>query len=299
MRGGLMFGAGIITGNILGFIRAAVTAYLVGTDSSADALAVAIGPLDTLNQALAITMVFSFVPMLTERHGAERTALFLQLYRIFARIFLLVTLTVMALAPQLIRLLAPGLDPARFDDAVGLLRIASLSSVAAGVAAIHSALLYTDRRFFPSAFYQATINLFTIAGALSLWRVLGIYGFAIGYAAGAGCLCALVCFVARRGLDTRGLPPHPVAWRELVARPGVILTYAGFLALNITVTRGYATHFGPGTAAAFEYSMRCVGVPLAFLISPLSNSLLPEIARLRSLNRIGDAWRLIDRTILL
>jgi len=42
-----------------------------------------------------------------------------------------------------------------------------------------------------------------------------------------------------------------------------------------------------------------IGVPLAFLVSPMSNSLLPEIARLRSLLRLRQAFRLIDRTLIL
>ena len=50
-------------------------------------------------------------------------------------------------------------------------------------------------------------------------------------------------------------------------------------------------------AAALDYCMRGVGVPLALLVSPASNSLLPEIARLRSLFRLKEAFRLIDRTI--
>jgi putative peptidoglycan lipid II flippase len=45
--------------------------------------------------------------------------------------------------------------------------------------------------------------------------------------------------------------------------------------------------------------MRGVGVPLALLVTPISNSLLPEIARLRSLFRLRDAFRLIDRTTAL
>ena len=45
--------------------------------------------------------------------------------------------------------------------------------------------------------------------------------------------------------------------------------------------------------------MRGVGVPLAILVNPLSNSLLPEIARLRSLARIREAYRLIDKTVVL
>jgi putative peptidoglycan lipid II flippase len=52
-------------------------------------------------------------------------------------------------------------------------------------------------------------------------------------------------------------------------------------------------------AAALDYCMRGVAVPLALLVQPISNSLLPEIARLRSLLRLRDALRLIDKTIAL
>jgi putative peptidoglycan lipid II flippase len=45
--------------------------------------------------------------------------------------------------------------------------------------------------------------------------------------------------------------------------------------------------------------MRGVGVPLALLVTPIANSLLPEIARLRALSRIREAFRLIDKTIAL
>ena len=69
MRGGLALSVGLIAGNLLGFFRVALTAYLLGTHSAADALAVAIGPIDTLNSVLINTMIFAFVPMLTEHEG--------------------------------------------------------------------------------------------------------------------------------------------------------------------------------------------------------------------------------------
>ena len=81
------------------------------------------------------------------------------------------------------------------------------------------------------------------------------------------------------------------------ARPVAVSLYAVSLALNIVFTRAWATHIGPGMAAALDYCMRGVGVPLAFLVSPISNSLLPEIARLRSQLRLREAFRLIDRTL--
>src|SRR5260370_2218145 len=113
VRGGLTIVAGIVTGNILGFFRVALTAYFLGTRSAADSLAVAIGPIDTLNQALINTIIFGFVPMLTELQGAGRVALFLKLNRLFTRFFLGLTAAPLLLAPQLIRVLAPGL-PAEF-----------------------------------------------------------------------------------------------------------------------------------------------------------------------------------------
>ena len=297
MRGGLTIGAGIVTGNVIGFARVALTAYLLGTHSRADSLAVAVGPLDALNSVLINTMVFAFVPMLTERQGAERTALFLKLNRWFAWLFTGLTLAIVVSAPWLITVLAPGLDPQYYRTSVGILRISAFSIMAAGSAAIHCALLYTDRRFAPFAFYQACLNVFTIVGALSFWKVLGVYGFAIGYTVGAWVQFVVVCVPARAGLHTKDLPPSEVHWREIMTRPVAISLYAASLALNIVFTRAWATHIGPGMAAALDYCMRGVGVPLAFLVSPISNSLLPEIARLRSQLRLREAFRLIDRTL--
>lgn len=298
MRGGLTIGVGVLTGNLVGFVRVALTAYLLGTHSRADALAVALGPIDTLNSVLINSMLFGFVPMLTARTGPERAALFKRLSRYFLWIFTALALLVQVCAPWLMRLLAPGLDPTYLPQSVNLLRILSLSTLAAGSGAVHCALLYTDRRFAPTAFYQASINIFTIAAALSLWNVLGVYSFPLGYTLGAWVQFGIVSW-ATRGYRAEAAPEVPVEWRDLFAKPTYFLIYAAGLALNITFTRAYATHAGPGMAAALEYCMRGVGVPLAILVSPISSSLLPEIARLRSAGRLRDALRLIDRTVLL
>ncbi|MCL5746489.1 MAG: hypothetical protein M1541_21590, partial [Acidobacteria bacterium] len=247
----------------------AVTAYLLGTHSLADSLAVAIGPIDALNSVLINAMVFAFVPMLTEQTGAARTALYLKMSRVLGRLFLLLTLATALFAPFLIQVLAPGLDPAFYSKAVMNLRIGSLSIFGAGLAAVHTALLYTDRRFAPSAFYQACLNLFTIVCALGFWKFLGVYGFAIGYTLGAWVQLAVVWFFAHSGLRTDNLPACATGWREIVARPGSIVVYAAALASNIIFTRAFATNAGPGMAAALDYCMRGVGVPLAFLVSPI------------------------------
>jgi len=298
VRGGLVIIAGVITGNIIGFVRVALTAYLLGTHSRADSLAVALGPMDSLNSMFINSMVFAFVPMLTSAQGEARIALFRQLHSLFAWVFAGITALVVLAAPMLMRVLAPGLDPGYFGTAVANLRILSLSTLAAGTAAVYCALLYTDRRFGPAAFYQAVLNVGTIAAALGLWKLVGVYAFAIGYTAGACAQFAIVYLATRRELaaPTRPAVRAHVPWREVLAKPAFFVVYAAGIGLNIIFTRAYATHGAPGMAAALDYCMRGVGVPLALMVNPISNSLLPEIARLRSAFRLRDAFRLIDRT---
>ena len=303
MRGGLIIGVGILTGNVLGFVRAAVTAYLLGTRVMADALAVAIGPIDTLNQVLTNTMVFAFVPLLAARQGPRRAHLFRRTAGLFTGVFCSLSLAIILFAPWLASILGPGLDPSVFPQAVNLLRITAVSTLILGGAALHAALLVTTRRFGPSAFYQAALNIFVIAGALALWSAFGVYAFAIGYVLGAGAQYLLVSSFARREWRTlREDDRHEVVTddhsnAELLSKPGAFLVYAILIALNVIVTRAYATHAGPGMAAAFDYCIRCVNVVIAYLVSPASNSLLPEIARLRSEHRGRDAFRLIHRTL--
>ena len=277
----------------------ALTAYLLGTRSGADSLAVAMGPVDSLNSMLTNSMLFAFVPVLAAQAEPARAALFLKLRRAFLWLFLAVSAALIATAPWLMRVLAPGLDADAFRVAVNIARILAASTTAAGIAALYWALLYTERRFGPTAFYQATINLCTIVAAASLWRELGVYAFPVGYALGACAQMAVVHWAARPKLHSGDSPAAAVRWRAILTKPALFLLYAAGLSLNVTFTRAHATHAGPGAAAAFEYCMRGVGVPLALLVGPLTNSLLPEIARLRNALRLGEAFRLVNRSIMI
>jgi putative peptidoglycan lipid II flippase len=237
--------------------------------------------------------------MLTAAEGLHRVALFRKLRRWLGCASAAAAAVVIVTAPSIMRLLAPGLDPQQFGTAVTNLRVLSLAGFGAGFAAVHSAMLYTARRFAPTAFYQALLNLFTGGFAIFLWNWLGIYSFVIGYATGSAVHLSVVWYACRKEVHGEKLPECRIHWRELLAKPAFFAVYAAGLALNITFTRAWATHGGPGMAAALDYCMRGVAVPLALVVTPISNSLLPEIARLRSVGHLRDAFRLIDRTVAL
>src|SRR5207248_325737 len=102
-------------------------------------------------------------------------------------------------------------------------------------------------------FYQAALNAFTIVSALALWQRLGVYAFALGYTAGAWVQLGIVYYAARLGRGTASATRADVSWREILAKPAFFVVYAAGLGLNITFTRSYATHAGPGMAAALDY----------------------------------------------
>jgi putative peptidoglycan lipid II flippase len=296
VRGGLVVGAGILLGNITGFFRVAVAAYLLGTHARADALAVAMGPLDTLNSAIVNTMAFAFAPMLMLWHGGDRAAVFARAGRVFAAILAVVSAAFAVLAPRLAVFLGPGLAPPEHEQVVMLLRLFAPATLFAGGAAIYGALLYTERRFLVPMLYQTCLNGATIAAALTLWNAFGVNGFAIGYTGGAALQLLLTWWFSRDLRRTPRSALRPSA-ADVLRKPAMFLAYAVLIAANIAATRVFATQAGPGMAAAFEYCMRCVGVVMAYLVYPVATTLVPEIARLRGTNRTAQAYRLIDKSV--
>jgi len=291
-----VIGAGILLGNISGFARVAITAYLLGTHARADALAVSTGLADTLNNIVINTMLVAFVPMLMLRQQGERLAVFARAGRLFASILLGVSVLVALFAPQLVGLLGPGLADAQKHTAILLLEILAPGILFSGGSGIFAALLYTERRFLVPALYQLCVNGATIVFALAFWPTLHEYGFAVGYTVGAAIQLAATWFFSR---DLRTAPPEPtaIASTEILAKPGMYLSYAALMWANIVVARAFATHAGPGMAAALDYSMRCVNVVIAYLVYPVANSLMPEIARLRATNQLPHAYRLMTRSV--
>ncbi len=298
MQGGLVVGACILIGNISGFFRVAVTAYLLGTHARADALAVAMGPLDTMNSVIVNTMLFAFVPMLMLWQGGDRTALFHRAARVFAWVFAAASISTALFASQWIALLGPGLAAPERAQAIVLLRWLAPSTLFSSGASVFSALLYTERRFLVPGLYQLCLNVATIAGALLLWNSLGVNGFAIGYTTGSAMQLALT-WSFTRALRRQPRSDLHVPLAEVLLKPGMFLLYAGLISANLVVTRIFATHAGSGMAAAFDYCMRCVSVVLAYLVYPVASTLVPEIARLRGANQTPRAYALIDRSVLL
>jgi putative peptidoglycan lipid II flippase len=195
-----------------------------------------------------------------------------------------------------VAMLGPGLAPEQTHEAIVLMRILAPAIFLSGVSGIYSALLYTERRFVVPATYQFCINASTIVFALLLWKAIGEYGFAVGYSVGSAIQMGATWFASR---DLRAERTESVSLpsREILSKPGLYLMYAALMSANIVLARAFATHSGAGVAAALDYSMRCVNVVIAYLVYPVANSLMPEIARLRAASETSHAYRLMRKSV--
>ena len=127
------------------------------------------------------------------------------------------------------------------------------------MAAVHCALLFTDRRFAPTAFYQAALNVFTIVAALSLWKLLGVYAFAIGYTVGAWAqLAHRVVRGAFRPGYRAARPRCQVHWREILAKPAFFVVYAAGLGSehHVHARLRHARRSGHGRGARLLHARR-------------------------------------------
>ena len=303
LKGGIVVALGLVAAQLAGFFRQATLGYLLGTGPEADAFSAAMAPIELWWSVLALAVIFGFAPKFSES-GPLGGYSFWDIFRPVSQLALGSTLALVVFANPIVKLFAPGMGPEASALSSGLLRVLALAPAAVGCSFVFSALLFSRRSFLLPSIHNAVVNVATIVGALILHRRIGVYGFAAGYVLGSWLHLGIAYFVTKPHLRAHGPTQsgrsHPIDLWTLFSGPGPILGQALAMELNTAVSRAYASTFGLGMTAAFDYGFKLFRVPLALLVIPLSQSLLPEISSLEaSPRRRRDAGRVMQRAAIL
>ncbi len=291
LKGGLVVAVGLLVAQLAGFIRQAAVGYLLGTGPQADALTAAMAPVEVWWVILNMAVIYGFVPKFSV-HAPGGESRFADIFKPVSRLALGSSLCLFLFARPTVRLFAPGLDSETAALATNLLRVASLSPAAVGCSFVYTALLLSRRRFVLPSFHHAAVNCVTILTALFLHERLGVFSFVIGFSAGAWLQLAVTHLYSGPLIAEQVAQPRNLRLTDLLKGPGPVLGQAMAVELSTAVSRAYASTFGLGMTAAFDYGFRVFRVPLALLVVPLSQSLLPEISSLqRSPNERRAALR--------
>jgi putative peptidoglycan lipid II flippase len=287
----LLIGTGNVTSRVLGLVREQVIAALFGatggTSAFRTATRVSTAVYDLL---LSGATTAALVPVFSDYAASGETAQLSRIVSTFINFTLLGLGAVVAAlvigAPLLVTLL--GADPAYFDLAVELTRLALPSILLLGISGILTATLYARQRFTVPAFTAAIYNVGIIFAALTLTRALGIQGLVLGLALGA-LLQIIAQLPALRGLRYQPVLDFGHPGVRLVARLytpvflGMLASYA-----VVVIDTSLAWRTGTDSVAVMAFATTLIQFPLGLVGAAASLAILPTLSRLATAELDGS-----------
>ncbi len=308
LRNAFTVGTLTLLSRVLGFVRDATMAAVVGAGAAADAFFVAFKLANLLRRLFAEgAFAAGFVPLFTHtlagegRDAARRFAE--EAAAVLACALMAVVVAAELAMPWLVRLLATGFDPAgpRYALAVELSRITFPYLAFVSLGALAAAVLNGLGRFAAAAAAPVVLNLVLIAAlAAAAWLdLVPVYPLAWGvFAAGLLQLALLAVALHRAGFLLRPRPPRlGPRIRRLFALvlPGAV--GAGVYQLNLVVDTWFASHLAPGAVSWLFYADRLVQLPLGAVAVALGTALLPELSRQLRHGREAAAREAFNRAL--
>ncbi|MFG1242538.1 lipid II flippase MurJ [Xanthobacter sp. V7C-4] len=309
--------AATLSSRVLGFVRDAATAAVLGTGASADALVAALA-LPLLARRLLSEGAFNlaFIPALAqaegEGEGAPRRLARATLALLFGTLLAFALLAALFM-PLVIRLMAPGFEPGgpRADVAVLCGRVAVLYLPFAGLAAIYGGVANGAYRVLLPALAPVAANL-TVLAVIAVLLLRGLMesdtaALAIAaatVAAGISQLCLMMA--AARGCPAAPGPlPGASAggwpWRKalgVVRAAAPALLFAGLSQFRLIIIAA-AVSASPGAVAALNYAQRLMDLPLGLVGASAGAVLVPALLRKSALSgAASDAPEASGRAML-
>jgi putative peptidoglycan lipid II flippase len=295
-RGFATVGGMTILSRVLGFIRDVLIAAVLGTSYVADAFFVAFRVPNMFRRLFAEgAFDAAFIPLFARRlhaNGALAAQAFAgQALAGLTVLLLAFTLLAEIAMPWLMLLLAPGFtsDPAKFDLAVMLARIALPYLVCMSLVALYTGVLNALGRFAVAALAPTLLNVVLIVVLLAL-VALGSTQTAAGVAlawgiAAAGVLQVLVVAFAAAKIGMRVPLERPRLTPDMqrlltLAAPGVVA--GGMAQLTVVISTIIAT-LQDRVVSWLYYADRIFQLPLGVIGVAIGVVLLPDLShKLRS-----------------
>jgi putative peptidoglycan lipid II flippase len=276
-----------LVSRLTGFLRDVVMAAVLGAGPLADAFFVAFR-LPNHFRAIFAEGAFAaaFVPAYArtlQQAGLPAAKLFAdQIGAALVTINLVLLALAMIFTPEVVSVLAPGLDPARFDLAVALTRITFPYLALVSIETLFAGILNANNRFAAAAGAPILLNLSIIATLL-----LTPFFQDAGHAAAWGVLAAGVAIVFVVGGDAEAhgvgirfrMPRLDEPTRKFLKALGPAIIGAGGVQLALFADTLIASYLPTGALSALYYADRINQLPIGVVGIAVGTVLLPEMSR--------------------
>jgi putative peptidoglycan lipid II flippase len=294
-RGTIVRNAGVVgvatmTSRVLGLVRDAVLAYMLGATEVADAFFVAFRIPNLLRQLFGEgALAASFVPVYTDvrqKGGEEKSRLFAgDLFTLLVLILTVLTVLGIVFAPLLVRFIAMGFDPSTnlFQTTVQLTRWMLPYLVFICAAALGMGVLNSHGHFLVPAAAPALLNISIISFALLISPKLStpVLGVAWGVLAG-GFLQFFVQIPPMerlRVLPVLRMPQYTPEVKRLLLLMAPAILGVTVYQLNILVDTIVASFLPTGSITYLWYGNRMMQFPLGVFGIALATAALPTLSK--------------------
>jgi putative peptidoglycan lipid II flippase len=281
----LIIGASAVLSRLLGLVRDRLLVVRFGIGDDLDAYYASFQVPNLLFSLLVLgTLSVAFIPVFTEYLTRKRESEALHVAETVLTVVAVgmgvACILLIAAAPQLVRLVAPGFEGEKLGLTVRLTRVMMLSPLFFAVSAVLSSVLNSFKRFVTVSFAPLLYNGALIFGIVVLSKPLGVLGVAVGAVLGAA-LHVLIQLPEVRGLGLRFRPSLDVG------HPGVrdigrlfLPRVFGIDISQISLLLGsvIGTTLVAGSVALFNLAMNIAAVPLGAVAIPFAVAAFPSLA---------------------
>lgn len=305
----LIVSGGVLLSRLLGVVREAVFAGLLGADAATDQYVAAFRLPDFLNYLLAGGfLAITFIPIFSRYLADEDEEAGWEAFGAIARpvtagIVILVVIG-MVLARQVIELLYPNFTADQIATTTRYTRIALPAQMFFVVGGLLTAVQYAKGEFRIPTLAPVVYNIAIIAGGVVFaWATdePSPEGFVWGALAGAALgNFAIQLWGARRvglpGSVWRGRWAHPVVTEYLtIAVP--LMIGQSIVVLDETLMSVFGDLAGDGAQTHLQYARRTMFVPIGIIAQAAGVAAYPFLARLHAEGRNQEMARTVARTL--
>mgnify|MGYP005851597773 CR=1 FL=1 len=299
---GVILIAGLVT-KLFGFVREVLVANSFGASVETDAFLVAFSIptllFVSLGSALGTIFIAVFSEYLTRRGREEAFELATSLLNLLILASLGLTLLGIALAPQIVSLLAPGFEGYSFDLTVKMTRIMFPLLVVLVLTYLQTGILQSFEQFVIPAVLSIPYNLLLIVFLLFFDRYFGIVGFAVTTVIAWSLQFIIQVWpVGRTGYRYRPRLDwgHPGVRRVLLLS-GPVIAGGIIQQLNSFVNQALASDMLGGSVSAFNFSYKLYFIATSVFALAVTTFFFPSLSRLAAQRDLKALTGSLDQSL--
>lgn len=292
----------MVVSRLTGFLRSALIPNLIARSDS-DALFAAFKTTDIMyNLLVGGAIAAALIPVLSgyiakgeEEEGWKVTGSFINTI-----ILLMTVISVLGIifAKQIIRVTAPGYDPATTLLTVKLTRILFPSVSFIMLAGLINGILNSYQRFAAAAYGPSIYNLGSVLS------ILAFHDKSIGWVAGGIMISALTYFLFQLSFAIKNMDHYrpKIYFRHRGYHRIIYLAIPSLLAssvvqLNTVISQSYTSNYSPGSVTALSNANDIWQLPYGIFAMGLGTALLPSLSEKIALNDTDSFKGIFSRGI--